>query len=209
MSLPLTRLRICSLLLFFVAGHAHAQDAEKPNSITLHSAALLVPKRFKAFNIVSVIGASYTRNLIKRWAIGLDYSQWEKWSKSTFGVAEPGGVAVGDLNTRNDYKMFSLSPYYRLPIAGHDRLNIGFGVFYAFGKNIYFKEICVNPDPPYDEVEYMEIKHVQYIGLTPSLSYSHFFFKDRIGLGIDFCQRYYLTTNLTEYIYGLHLSAQF
>ena len=124
-------------------------------------------------------------------------------------------LTVADNNThpllfRISYKMWDGYVFYKTDLyKGKHFLNIGAGVSYCWGKNVYLKWYSP-PLPGYfdSQVLYTD-KFESYWGICPQVSYDYLFLKNRINVGVDIKSRYYFNWPVLQFYTTIHAGVNF
>lgn len=159
-------------------------------------------------------GFTYERKIYKNWYVGLSYAKWRTDDRATVMVCEVKAPFLpqnlGKMEWRLRYQFCDLTALYKLNIlAQRHFLTAGIGVSYAEGVNNYMTSYIQFPPPGWDaEIGYTSHeKH--YWGITPTISYDHIFFHDRLIAGFSFKARIYQGLNDKQYDVAAHFGINF
>jgi hypothetical protein len=195
------KLFVIALLIVRVTT-LHAQSAKVAtlhafsNAIGISTGVMFFPGGAFCSNPFSQIGFTYDRKVYRTFFISADYNFWNQSANlpnQKYSVYKPN--APFPYAQQKAYKSVDLVPEYQLHSKNYkDILTFGAGVSYTWGKNRYSDFVAGIQE------ERQELyTSVSYYGTTLKTAYTHFFCKNRIGIGAEARYRYYFSVDANPY----------
>lgn len=193
------------------------------NSVVLSAADYYFRRQFEGLNVLSVTqdhkyGLYYNRAINRHFCVSAGYNVWNNmsWYTNTTSANHKFKIRPsidtfkpGVILDFIDYKIADLSVSYIIDYFKKNKIKIGVGLSYTWGKNEVIDSIYTNPGPPYDGIIYQSSKNTSYWGVVPSVSYDYLLFKNRLDLGADVKYRRYFYSLLNTFEYGIHIGVNF
>jgi hypothetical protein len=219
-------------LLFFVFLNFTGFSQHK-NSVKLYTQGLnfmssrvqdpsLSNNGFEDFELNSIIGISYEREIKNGFGVGAQYALW--WGKPLRNVRDDSGwmpvsfstftflddtAAVGELLQGNNYNTYDIYGIYTFKLKEKLKMAFKAGPSVTKGENLYLKNVWLrSPEPGSDYYILTTSKKETYFGGIASMSFDYIFWNDRIPVGLDFVSRFYHNFPF-QLNYGLHAGFSF